>query len=407
MISRDKMFVVANNVDDSIKSITPIYDISIFPDFLKFEEYINTTPIVLNTIVISENELPFTSQNIQRLITLLNAPFLKLTGKCLYLVAKSTSIDTVRQFFDSNGIENIVVYQGDLSMRYISEIVSGAARESDESETELVTYRVRADEYVASQSIKMYESDDDKYETDEDLLQDIPPIDEPEPTVPTIDILTTVYYAVGDDCIERTLFAFIESQYLSLTGKTVIMERDSEFHTLTDMVTKSQVSYELIEVKDLFLDITGVLNKIKATTSKLIVLGCKDRMSYDYNFLFDLLISNLTGYVDYFVKECDFNDTPYGSRYNIICPDTVPEILKCINKLKYDVDNNVMFVGMRTRNLGELNVSTREMTDIVQLLLGKSGIHAEVVTAEGINLKGDKVIYDVLSLIGRGNERQG
>ena len=66
MIAKDKMFIVAGNIDDSIKSVTPIYDISIFPNFLKLEDYINKTPIVLGTIIVSERELPFTGTNMAK-----------------------------------------------------------------------------------------------------------------------------------------------------------------------------------------------------------------------------------------------------------------------------------------------------------------------------------------------------
>jgi hypothetical protein len=44
MISKERMFIVAGNIDDSIKSVTPVYDISIFSNFLLFEDYINTMP---------------------------------------------------------------------------------------------------------------------------------------------------------------------------------------------------------------------------------------------------------------------------------------------------------------------------------------------------------------------------
>ena len=116
-IARDKMFIIASNIDDSIKSVTPVYDISIFPNFIKFEEYINTTPIVLGSIIISERELPFTSSNMSRILDVLSAPFLKLTGSCIYLISENTPKDMVTDFLEDNGITTIVAYQGDKSLR--------------------------------------------------------------------------------------------------------------------------------------------------------------------------------------------------------------------------------------------------------------------------------------------------
>ena len=407
MIAKEKMFIVAGNVDDSIKSITPVYDISIFPNFLKFEEFINTTPIVLGSIVISENELPFTSSNMAKLLDLLSAPFLKLTGSCIYLISNDTDKDSVTSFLEDVGNGTIVYYQGDLSSRFISDIVSGAGRIADEAETEVITYRMRASEYAVAQNIKKYESDEGAYVTDEEALADIPSIEEPMIQIPSIDILSSVYYVVGELSMERTLFTFIEAQYLALSGKTIIVESDVQYHRLTDMVLKSSAEYEYIDIEEFNVNPTKVVQDIKASASRLIVLGCKNRIIFSYDFLFDILLSNLMGYVDFFIKECDFTQTPYGSYYTIVCANTVPDVLECCNSLLYDVDETkVTMVGVRTNKKTECNITSTEMTDIVRVLLEKNNLRAEVVEADGINLRGDGIVYDVFSVVGRGNERQ-
>lgn len=407
-IARDKMFIIASNIDDSIKSVTPVYDISIFPNFIKFEEYINTTPIVLGSIIISERELPFTSSNMSRILDVLSAPFLKLTGSCIYLIGENTPKDMVTDFLEDNGITTIVAYQGDLSSRFISDIVSGAARISDETETEVITYRMRASEYAMSQNVKKYQSDEETYITDEEALSEIPSMEEPVIQVPSVDILSNTYYVVGRLSYERTLFAFIEAQYLSLTGKVLMVESDVQYHRLTDMCLRSDVNFEYIDIMDFTTNPSAIINTIKSSASKLIIIGSKTRHYYDYDFVFDILTSNLLGWVDYFVKECDFSQTPYGQYYNVVCADTVPDILECCSSLAYDIDEEkVIMIGVRTNYKTPTNVSSSEMTDIVRTVLEKNNLIAEVVEANGINLKGDEIIYDVFSIISRGNERQG
>lgn len=408
MMAKEKMFIVASNIDDSIKSTTPIYDITIFPNFLAFEEFINTTPIVLGSIVISERELPFTNTNVARLLELLAAPFLRLTGQCIYLIGMDTPKDVVLSFLEDNQITTIISYQGDLSSRFISDIVSGAARLADETETEVITYRMRASDYAMAQNIKKYETDEEGYITDEEALSVIPPIEEPEVVVPTVDISTSVYYVVGKPSLERTLFTFIEAQYLALIGKTMIIESDCDYHRLTDMALKSSVDFEYIDIEDFSSNPSAIITQIKNSTSKLIVMGCKIRHPYDYDFIVDILLSNLTGWIDYFIKECNFTQTPYGQCYSVVCADTVPDILECCNSLAYDIDTEmVTMIGVRTSERSNINCSSREMTDICRVVLDKPSLKAEVVEACGINLKGDDVIYDVFSVISRGNERQG
>ena len=408
MIQKEKLFLVASNVDDSIKSVTPIYDITIFPDFLKFEEYINETPIKLGTIIISARELPFTSANMARLLELLAAPFLKLTGNCIYLYDTSVPKQMVEDFIEDNEVSNILTYQGDLSSRFITDIVSGAARLADETATEIVTYRMRASDYITSQNIKKYESDDEEYVTDEESLSNIPSIEEPMVQVPSIDILSNTYYVVGKRSLERTLFAFLEAQYLSLTGKTIIVESDVQFHRLSDIVLRSTASYDFIDIEDFLVNPTQVINYIRSNTSRLIVIGAKNRIVYDYDFVFDILSSNLLGWVDYMVKECEFSQTPYGQRYNIVCADTIPDILECCSSLAYDVDEkNVIMIGLRTSDKSSINVTSLEMTDIVRTVLEKNNLVAQVLSATDINLRGEGIVYDLFSIIGRGNERQG
>lgn len=408
MIAKEKMFIVASNIDDSIKAVTPIYDITIFPDFIKFEEYLNKTPINLGSIIISERELPFTSTNMARVLDVLSAPFLKLTGNCIYLIGESTSKDVVSSFLEDNEITTIIAYQGDLSSRFIADVVSGAARIADESETEIITYRMRSSEYAMAQNIKKYETDENQYVTDEEELHEVPPMPEPQITVPSVDVLSSTYYVVGKQSYERTLFAFIEAQYLALNGKVLLIESDTRYHRLTDMVLKSEANYEFIDLQEFMTNPSQTINKIKSCPNNLVVLGCINRIYFNYDFTFDVLTSNLLGWIDYFVKECDYSQTPYGQYYNVICADTVPDVLECCESLAYDIDEDkVIMVGLRTSQQTEVNISSTEMTDIVQTVLEKYKLRAEVVEANGINLKGDEVIYDVFSIIGRGNQRQG
>lgn len=408
MIAKEKMFIVAGNIDDSIKSVTPIYDITIFSNFLKLESYLDKTPAVLGSIIISERELPFTSTNMSRILELLSQPFLKLTGACIYLIGESTSKDMVSDFLEDNQITTVIAYQGDLSSRFIADVVSGAARIADESETEVITYRMRASEYAVAQNIKKYESDEGAYETDEEALSNIPTIDEPIIEVPSVDILSNTYYVVGKPSYERTLFAFIEAQYLSLTGKVLMVESDIQYHRLTDMALRTNVKLEYIDITEFILNPSAVVDRIKYVDARIIILGSKTRQYYNYDFVFDVLSSNLMGWIDYFVKECDFSQTPYGSYYNIVCADTVPDVLECCNSLAYDVDENkVIMIGIRTNFKTACNITSSEMTDLCRVVLEKTRLSAEVVEACGIELKGDEVIYDVFSIITRGNERQG
>lgn len=405
MISRNKLFIVASNVDESIKSQTVVYDVTLFKTFVELEEYINNTPCVVDTIIITETDLQFNNVNMARLIDMLSSPFLKLTGKMVYLIGNELPIDEVTSFIETNEISQWQVYQGDLSPRFITGIVSGEGRETEIKETEVYTYRMRASDYIKYKQQQGYEDNERHYMTDEDLLAGIPDEVMPEMVTPQFDFKHKTYYIVGECGIERTLFTFVLAQYLSLEAKTLIVESDVRYHTLSDMVTKSGIKCELFKIEDLYRDAKRVLNKIKNSTEKLIVLTATERIEYDYSFVMDIVVSNTVGFIANFIQECSYNDAPYGRSYTIVCKNTVPEVLKCINSLKYDTPEDlVTFVGLQLNNVGPVNINTSEFKAIVNNLLGKNNLEAQVVRAKGVKLKGEDIIYDVLSLVGRGNE---
>ena len=404
MLARDKLFIIADNIDDSIQVQVSSYDIKVFKTFTEFESYINVTPIVLDTLVISEKVIPFTGQNMARILMATNSPFLKLNGNVVYLINGSTDLDTVNIFLETRDIKNWAVYQGDLSVKFITDIVVGNGRRAQENVNEVVTYRIRTSDYIKQQNQLRYENNGGKYQTDEDLLQGIPDVEEPEEVVPTSEHTLVTNYIVGDNVLERPLTVFLLAQYLSMKQRVLIIEKDTDYHMLTEIVTKSDVPFTFIEVDDLLRDVAQTLDKIKVANDRLVLVGVKNRLKYDYNFVFDVLHSNLKDSFDVMIRECDFEETPYGKYYTVVTPNNVPALLKCCNSLKYKINKEeATFVGVQTSNLGALNITSSEMKGIIEMVLECNGVAAQVVQANGLLLKGDEIVYDVLSILNRGN----
>lgn len=399
MIDKDKMFVVSSIVDDSIKSLVVMYDITIFGDFIKLENYILNTPCIVNTIIITETELPFVNHNMQKLADMLHAPFLRLTGKVIYLIGKDTPKDTVEKFLKDYELD-VTVYQDDLNLEFISGVISGANRYTDEEETEIVTYRMRAGEYQQQLLIKKYESDGDVYENDEDNLSEIDPIREPDVQIPDAVELTKVHYIIGENSYDRTLFAWIFAQYLSRTGKTIIVEPDFEYHTLTDMVFKSVVNYVYIDIQE-FLDTPeDVIRRVTLSYDNLIVFGIKRKKSYDYNFVLGLITSALDHTVENIIKEGNFKMAPHSYPYIIVSGATAPAVLRTISKLEYDLDPaTTKWVGMASKNIGQGNLSTQELRDILTITTEHDKLTSEVFEIHGLNFGGGKELYDLRSFV--------
>ncbi len=401
MISREKMFVVSEILDESIKSQTAVFDVRLFKSFVEFESYVEGTPIIINTLVVTSRELPFNNSNMTRLSNVVGSPFLRIDGQVIYVIDKSFDKKVVNKFFDSNnlGVE-VVVYQNDLSLRYVTDIVTGEARDVQENKTYDVVYRVRASEYMKQQSTLSYDTLDKDYITDEDDMVGVPEEEIPEDVIPEVTKDLEIKYICGEDREERTAMVFLLSQYLSLSSKTIIIEHDRKYHRLTEFYTKSQLDGLFITVMEIYQNVEEVINRIKNTNKRLIVIGTIERVKYDYNFLFTLLYNNLRGYVDYMIMECDYHELPYNVNVVYVTSNIVPEIIKMATSIKQVViPEKTKFIGMQMNTLNPCYVNTLEMLSIISAILQKNGLDGQVLYSGGIKLKEDIVIYDIFSII--------
>ena len=407
-MQKDRIYLVAPNVDDTIKRMCPTVDLTIFHSFLELEEYINTTPAKIKDIIITETALEFNSINMERLRKVYTSEFLQLEGKVIYLYSVKTGSARVNNWLDILGDDNVVAYSGDLSEQHLIGTINGSLRDSDEDEIEEVTIRYRVSEYIKDQQLKKYDSDDNEhYETDEDLLSGIPDVDEVEDFIVMNKKPMTTFNFIGKSDFNRTILAFVSAQYLALSAKTLIMESDVKYHRLTDIVIKSGIDYEFVDIKYMQDDFIGALEIIKKSRKNLIVIGSKKETDYDYNNMISILSDVLKDHIQYLVVEGDFGDTPYKGCYTLVFDDTMSGLVELIDNLLYPLDpmKNVI-VGVRQDSWQNHNMSTEQVEDIACELLDMDELVTQTITLTGSTLKKEKEVYDLFSIINRGNQRQ-
>lgn len=404
MILKDKMFVISELLDESIKAQTTVYDVRLFRTFIDFESFIEGTPIILNTLVASTRELPFNNTNMVRLVGALGSPFLQLTGPFIYIIDEEYSQETVQKFFEQAGLDNVVVYQGEINARYVTDIITGKARESKEQQVYSVTYMVRAEEYLKQQSSLSYDTLDEDYITDEDDLKDVPDEVAPEDIRPATLNEAQIHYIVGHNREERTTLVFLLAQFLALNGRCIIIEKDEEYHRLTEYFTKSGIDGLFITINEFYNDVQNVLLRIRDVSNKLVIIGCIDRIQYNYQFIFNILRSNLRENVTDIIMECDFHDVPQGVDSIYVCANTIPEILRMGKSIYKDINpKHTKFIGLQMNNVNPVNVNTKEMLAVLSVILSKNDLVGQVFRANGITLNGEGACYDIFSILGNKN----
>ena len=389
MITKDKVFVISSNVDDSIKSASIYEDIYVFKTFSEFESYVENNPIDASMIIVNSNDLQFTNSSMDRMLTIVQSTFVCLEKFLYYLVDD----ESVKEKFDTlckkNGYDKLkCVYSPTLYARDVANILTGESLTSRETVTEIRTYRIRAADYVRSQRDKEGLNFDEQYQSDEDELSGIK--DEPFPDDLRIDVNDTAtrYVVCGNLVRERAAWVALRAQYLAMNGKVLVIENDVDYHTLYDIFSKIDVEFEFFDIADVFKDCWNTIQQIKNSKNRFILVGAKNRIPYNYDILSSILISNLKDNVDFYIYECNIENIPYGTKVEIVTPTTVPEIFRSANTMSTVASfSDITFVGLDITSFGKVGLSEKEYHLLLQELFQENNIKSVVVSINGLLLR--------------------
>lgn len=213
------------------------------------------------------------------------------------------------------------------------------------------------------------------------------------------EIGTVQIHIAGLPVMERSVFAFIMAQYLSISAKTMIVEKDFEFLTLSYIAKQSKADFLEVLIEDLYKNPQKELAKIAATEKKLIVIGTRERMPRDYSFICSLLYSNLIGQIRYLVRENDFCELSDSAKFMAVLPNNTIDLLKTLTHIPYGLEENARFAGVDISRLEELAIkNSKQMEMIVKDVLQIKGeLKIPVYKVSSLELGGD--IHDLRMLI--------
>ena len=398
---RNKIHIVAN-IDNAILAISNLYDITIFRNFVDWTNEINKTPTILTNVIITEDLMPFTSNNMDSLFKVLNMSFFRLNDKIIYLVRADETKNRVLDFLSSREMtKKIIVVKNACDYQGILSVINGTGRSAKEGESYVVSYRVRADEYARMQNVKKYDTDNsERYLSDDELVSEDTTLTYQEPELlPSHTDLTLVPIS-GDDP-SRTFFSVIAAQYLSLCGKTVIIEQDLEYHILTNAMHEIKMSFEYIDYSEFSSDVNAAIRKARSTSKNLILIGCKERYpAITYDFIQMLCLSQLRGYVDFFITNVEISRLSSTTGGIVVIENQMPSILKAVNKMPSDLDCKQFVYAIVSYSLNhDLALPKAQVSDIITELLGES-VKIESYRFDGLSLsKGG--LNDLQVLFGR------
>lgn len=399
MVTNKTIIIVSGMVDATIKEFQPDTEFQIFRTFEELGNFLDRNPIRAQTLFFTNDAvggMNSTFSYLRRLVT--ENDYLNV-DKIVYITEEDApeleSLEYLVKEYDLNNWETIT---GSMSRAFISEVINGALRGDKMNLKRKAVYRRPRADYI-KQQLKNKDSLEEEYADDEHDLMDIPDEELPPLEQPKHEEHLEYVYIAGHEGMERTAFAFLTAQYLSLSNKIILVESDPEYHTLTEMVTKSGVDCQMIDMAMLFEDPNTAIEAIRESQKNLIIVTAIDRIPFDYKYICSLLYYNLLNDATYMITEIALGEITSNMRVTVTVPSTVIGALSTGELIDKSLVANCSFIGVNLKHLPQIHVNSGVvMSTLLSDVLSTNDIICPVITISSLLL--NTTAYDLGGVLG-------
>lgn len=391
--------IVSSLVDSTIREYQADVTFHLFKTLDELDAYVETSPLRASELFLTKEVLPNVNTSLNYFTQMLENPFLKVDKITYITEVDSPEIASVNYIIEQKKYNNWEIVEGHLTREYVAGIINGNLRNEVLNPKRKAVYRMPRETYL-KERLKNRDYLEEEYLDDEKQLRGIPDITQVSDTVTDSSRICEIHNVVGNDCDERTAFAFLLAQYMSFSGKTLILERDVRYHRLTEFVTKSGVEgIMLVEVSELLENPVKVIERIRASSSKLIVVGSIEYVEYTYSFILSILYNNLLRDIRYLVQEMDYAEAPTTEHYICAFPATIIGILSMCDGIDPATLNNAQFVGIDMCQLPALLIGNSQAVKLImEDVLERPNLPVQLIRIQSLKIGGDSK-YDLRSII--------
>lgn len=394
------LIVVSSLVDATIKEYQPDVDFRIFKTIEELGNYLDKNPLRAQTLYFTKEVTGGLNASFTYMRKLVTENDYLVVDNVIYLTEEnSDELESINYLIEEFNLTNWEIIQGSMSRAFVTEIINGTFRGDKMNVKYKAVYRQPRADYVKNK-IKQYSSMEEDYTDDDHDLADIPDEEIPEIPVPQIKEHLDYVYIAGLKGLERTAFAFIAAQYLSLTEKTLIVESDNDYHTVTEFATKAGVEATYVTITQIYENPTLAIEIIKNAKTNLVIISCVDRIDFDYKYICQLLYYNLIEDFTYLVVETDLEEISTDHVSVVTVPSTVLGVLSTGEKIDKSYVPFCRFVGINLNYLPEIHVNSGiVVSTLLSDILSVQDIICPVVTINSLKMSG--AIYDLGSILER------
>lgn len=394
------IIIVSGLVDATVKEYQPDVDFRIFKNVEDLSNYLDKNPLRAQTMFVTKDVIGGINTTFTYLRKLVTDNDYLAVDNVVYLTEEdSEELESLNYLIDEFNLSNWEIITGSMSRAFVTEVINGTFRGDKMNVKHKAVYRRPRAEYVKSQ-LKNYDTLDDEYPDDEHDLSEIPDVEIPVEEVPTNAEHLSYVYIAGLKGLERSAFTFIAAQYLALTDKTILVESDPEYHTITEFATKSGVEATHVQMSMLYEDPERAFRVIREAEHNLVILECVDRIDFDYKFICQLLYYNLENDFTYLLHEIPLEEITTNHVATVTVPSTVIGTLATGELVDKSLLDNVNFVGVNLNQLPEIHINSGVvMSTLLADILSTKDIVCPVVTINSLKLHGSA--YDLGKVLGR------
>jgi len=378
--------IISTIVDPTIKDVQRDKDFLLFNSLTNFMAYIEGHPIRAKSLYITQDVINRPTNDLTIVYNLKKNPFFTV-DETIIILDKDTDTKVYKYLVEENKVDWKIV-SGALTRDYIYGIIDGSNRLSEVEIQHKVMYRVPRSDYVVD---KLTPGSDSTYLDDTSKLAVVENVYVPEVAISDQTKVADIIRIAGLPNKEHYLFAFLAAQYLSLSGKTILIDNDTKYHALSDIVAKSDINCTQIAIeKVLSLSAEDIVKEIRQSPNNLIILTVTERIEYDYDFLFNILWAQLKYVADYFIKTSNVDEMIQGNKYIITIPTDLPGILKTVDRIKESSTGDSIFVGVNIATIAEIHLkNSKGLSAILNDILNTDSVKSFIVNINSLKIGGE------------------
>ncbi len=342
--------IVSTLIDNQVLSLFHNTDIELYYNLESLYETIKSTPIRTKKLVVTQditNDNP--NKSFTLLVDIVHSVFFKTDDIIFISDSDSSDIEKVDFLVKNESLPNVNVVTGSLTKEFVISTLRGDIATSNLGRKRKDVIRMRRSEYIELQKQKSAFPEEDDVELEDDKLSQIENQELEKNIIYDYTVNADIIQITGLNTISKSVFANILSQFLSGYGKTVIIDTDMEYFTLSYLISLTKFDYLNIPIKLFYTDPLSIVDTIKNTDKKLICLtATSDDYNKDYQiyYIVRTLFSLLKRDVQYILYETELKYILPSMRTIVVMDNNIVSILKTVPNLPNNSLSNMQFVAI-------------------------------------------------------------